>query len=155
MRPGVSLSLLTDGDLTSGFEADIDELGFVPAIYSPDYDLVTSQMIGTASEMGVRIIPENVSTVAKNVGLMCELEGWSRDGRELFFLGADGFLHAVEIRLGEEPEIGRPEPLFHARMRFGSGDHYDVTPDGQTFVINSWMEDTVPRPMSVVLNWKP
>jgi hypothetical protein len=40
-------------------------------------------------------------------------------------------------------------------VRFDSGGQFDVTPDGETFLINSWMEEQTPRAMSVVLNWAP
>ena len=80
---------------------------------------------------------------------------WRGDGRELFFRGTDGFLHAVDVALGDEVTLGRPTPLFRARMRFEDGYEYDVAPDGQSFVINSWIEEEVPRAMSLVLNWSP
>ena len=83
---------------------------------------------------------------------------WRGDGRELFFHGADGFIHAVEITLGDGAEsviLGRPQSLFRARLRFDNGEDYDVTSDGQTFLINSWVEEEAPRAMSVVLGWRP
>ena len=55
---------------------------------------------------------------------------WRADGRELFFLGSDGFLHAVDVALGDDVTLGRPTPLFHARTRLDDGwYHYDVAPD--------------------------
>ena len=80
---------------------------------------------------------------------------WRADGRELFFYGADGFIHVVEIDLVDEVTIGNSRPLFRARMRFEDGSHFDVSPDGESFVINSWVEDESRRAMSVVLDWTP
>ena len=84
-----------------------------------------------------------------------EVSFWREDGRELFFYGADGFIHAVDVNLQEPVTLGTPRPLFRARMRFDRGNNYHVTPDGQTFVVNTPMEDEHPRSMSVVLNWSP
>jgi Tol biopolymer transport system component len=81
---------------------------------------------------------------------------WRADGRELFFHGSDGFLHAVDVALGDDVTLGRPTLLFRARTRLEDGwYHYDVAPDGQSFVINSWIEEEAPRAMSLVLNWSP
>jgi len=80
---------------------------------------------------------------------------WRADGRELFFLGADGFLHAVDVALGDDVTLGRPTPLFRARIRLEAGYNYDVAPDGQSFVITSWIEEEAPRAMSLTLNWSP
>ena len=74
---------------------------------------------------------------------------------ELFFHGSDGFFYAVDVALGDDVTLGRPTPLFRARIRLEEGYNYDVAPDGQSFVINSWIEEEVPRTMSLVLNWRP
>jgi dipeptidyl aminopeptidase/acylaminoacyl peptidase len=68
---------------------------------------------------------------------------------------ADGFLHAVDVALGGDVTLGRPTPLFRARVRLEEGYNYDVAPDGQSFVISSWIEEEAPRAMSLVLNWGP
>jgi Tol biopolymer transport system component len=55
---------------------------------------------------------------------------WSRDGKELFFLGADSKLMAVEIRSGAKFEAGAPKTLFHTRMP-SIGMRFDVSKDGR------------------------
>ena len=37
---------------------------------------------------------------------------WRQDGRELFYLGMDGTLYAVEVRTGNRPWFSAPKPLF-------------------------------------------
>ena len=64
-------------------------------------------------------------------------------------------LYGVDVTLGDDVTLGRPQPLFRARARFDRGNQFDVSADGQTFLINSWMEDEAPRAMSVILNWTP
>src|SRR4029077_11274451 len=60
---------------------------------------------------------------------------WSRDGTELFFIGADGEMTAVEVK-GAAPsdntsrfEAGTPKPLFDSGL--GPTAEYDVSKDGR------------------------
>jgi eukaryotic-like serine/threonine-protein kinase len=79
---------------------------------------------------------------------------WRRDGKELFFLAADGTLMAVDVRTEGTFELGAPHPLFKAPVRPGSGWSYDVTPDGQRFLMNTLTEsDRARQAAAVVLNW--
>ena len=84
---------------------------------------------------------------------------WRRDGRELFFLAPDGKLMAVSVTPGAtDPFAGEaPKALFQARMRPTYAPwpvNYDVTPDGQRFLMNAVRPDTGPT-ISIVVNWKP
>jgi hypothetical protein len=81
---------------------------------------------------------------------------WPRDA-ELFYLGADNRLMVVPVTSGANLELGTPVSLFRpepAVRFFNSAVHsdYDVTSDGQRFLINSAMPGTADGPM-VVLNW--
>jgi serine/threonine protein kinase len=49
--------------------------------------------------------------------------------------------------------IGRPEPLFQTRPGYIPPFVYDVTPDGQRFLVASAMSDAPPEPLTVVLNF--
>ena len=80
---------------------------------------------------------------------------WRRDGKELFFLAPDGKLMVVSVSPGETFVRGTPHALFETRMRPTYGPYpvsYDVTADGQQFLIDSVRADTGPT-ISVVLNW--
>jgi hypothetical protein len=47
-----------------------------------------------------------------------------------------------------------PEPLFEPRVGAISGDSpYDVAADGRRFLVNALVEENVPAPVTVVLNW--
>ena len=65
---------------------------------------------------------------------------WRRDGKELFFLGFDGRVEGVSVRLSQRPEFGVARPLFTigAEAR-GAGasrcSGFDVSLDGSRFVI--------------------
>jgi len=76
---------------------------------------------------------------------------WSRDGKELYFLGADGKMMAVEVKAGAKFEAGVPKPLFDAHFPGGLA-WYDVSNDGR-FLIPVQLEQSANAPMTVVVNW--
>jgi hypothetical protein len=81
---------------------------------------------------------------------------WRRDGSELFFVAADGQLMAASIKLGgNEFEFSAPRALFKTRMlsHFGSTHEFDVTPDGQRFLIGTLIGDTKAPLPTVIMNW--
>jgi Tol biopolymer transport system component len=80
---------------------------------------------------------------------------WRGDGRELFFLGADGRLFAVPITGSAAFEPGVARPLFQTRVPqnlapFRSA--YAVSPDGQRFLVASLRPNAEPSAITVVLN---
>ena len=75
---------------------------------------------------------------------------WSRDGKELFFIGADQKLMAVEIKGGAKFEAGLPKPLFDVHIN--NDGWYDVSKDGR-FLIPNQIGQATSAPMTVVLNW--
>ena len=82
---------------------------------------------------------------------------WRRDGKELFYLSAEGKMMAVPVRLGSSFEAGPPVPLFqtHIRQPISAQDvfSYDVTADGQRFLVNTKVDTPKAAPLSVILNW--
>jgi Tol biopolymer transport system component len=81
---------------------------------------------------------------------------WRRDGRELFYVAADGQMMAVAVQAsGATFEHGAPRALFKTRMRWEApvflGIQYDVASDGQRFLIATVVGE--PTPVSVILNW--
>jgi Tol biopolymer transport system component len=83
---------------------------------------------------------------------------WRRDGKELFYLGADRRLMAVTVRTAPTFEHDTPRALFEtgaAGSRLGTvagRNQYDVAPDGKRFLINMPGRESS-RPITVVLNW--
>jgi eukaryotic-like serine/threonine-protein kinase len=63
---------------------------------------------------------------------------WGRDGKELFYVGADGVVMRVPVESsGTTWKSGTPMKLFEGRY-FNSGTSgrtYDVSPDGQRFLM--------------------
>ena len=75
---------------------------------------------------------------------------WSRDGKELFFIGLDRKLMAVEVKSGAKFEAGLPKPLFDTLLP--SGAWYDVSKDGR-FLMPVPIEQSGIVPITVVVNW--
>jgi serine/threonine protein kinase len=82
---------------------------------------------------------------------------WRRDGKELFFVSLDGKMMAAPVSLGATFEAGSPVELFqtHRRPHVGSTDifSYDVSSDGQKFLINTNVENSKLTPPSITLHW--
>jgi Tol biopolymer transport system component len=81
---------------------------------------------------------------------------WRRDGSELFFLSPDRRLMAVTVTTSGDAFVkGPPQALFETRMRPTYAPYpvnYDVTADGQRFLIGSVRPDTGPT-ISILVNW--
>jgi hypothetical protein len=86
---------------------------------------------------------------------------WRGDGKELFFVGADGKMMAVAVKgiAGAQHsfEHGTPQPLFDAHLAQVPGDwwfEYDVTADGRRFLLNTMRGGPLSAPvLNVVVNW--
>jgi Tol biopolymer transport system component len=82
---------------------------------------------------------------------------WRRDGKELFYLAPDGRLMAAEVKTGTGFEAGSPTVLFvtHPRQPISAMDFfsYDVTTDGEKFLVNTKVDTSNSAPLSVILNW--
>jgi dipeptidyl aminopeptidase/acylaminoacyl peptidase len=83
---------------------------------------------------------------------------WRRDGKELFYFTLDNTLMAVPITLGPQVQHGVARPLFTVDVFKRSGGNlldpaYDVSDEGQRFLINRVVKDGLRAPITVVLNW--
>jgi Tol biopolymer transport system component len=81
---------------------------------------------------------------------------WNRKGRELFYRSGNKVM-AVDVTTQPVFAAGRPRKLFEAPYLPTSGTfpNYDVSPDGQHFLMVKPSEETQAAPMqiNVVLNW--
>jgi Tol biopolymer transport system component len=73
---------------------------------------------------------------------------WKRDGHELFYIDLDQKLMAVDIKTSPAFEAGSPEELFQLRVPMSQGldgvrNQYDISPDGQRFLVNTVMGSRV------------
>jgi Tol biopolymer transport system component len=84
---------------------------------------------------------------------------WRRDGKELFYLTADGRLMAagVGVSAGAGLAAASPTPLFRTEAMnqdvAGTAIQYAVTTDGQRFLVSSPVGGQRGESLTVVLNW--
>jgi Tol biopolymer transport system component len=82
---------------------------------------------------------------------------WRRDGKELFYLSREGKMMAVAVNTSSNFEAGTPVTLFQTHTRqpisFMDAFSYDVTTDGQRFLINTRIDEPNASPLSIILNW--
>ena len=79
---------------------------------------------------------------------------WRRDGKELFYVSLDNQLMAAGIAgAGDDVRVGDAAALFRIVPPAQPGYTYDVSADGQRFIVNTDLGG-VPA-LNVVLNWKP
>jgi len=82
---------------------------------------------------------------------------WRGDGKELFYLSADGKMMAVPVTTGGNFDASTPVALFQTSPRQPIPRYdlfaYDVTRDGQRFLILTQLKQAETEPMSIVLNW--
>ncbi len=81
-----------------------------------------------------------------------ETPRWRPDGRELYYFAPGGRLMAVDVKTGDSFEAGTPRFLFKAQIKRLPGAQYDVSADGQRFLVNLSEEDPS-LPVTVVLDW--
>ena len=72
---------------------------------------------------------------------------WRADGRELFYRGRDGMLFAAPIAF-DPFDVGDPILLFGDAV-----GAFDVTPDGQRFLMRAPSDGAPTDELLVVLNW--
>ena len=78
---------------------------------------------------------------------------WRHDGTEIFYLAPDNKLMAAAVNgKGSSFEVGAVKPLFQTRAT-GTRYSYDVSADGQRFLINTAPEQAASAPITVVVNW--
>jgi serine/threonine-protein kinase len=86
---------------------------------------------------------------------------WARNGRELFYFDLDGVLMAVRIGAGPNFSAGSPvkllDPKYFAGTPGTAGRTYDVSPDGERFLMIKDNASGTQAPnvanIVVVLNW--
>jgi eukaryotic-like serine/threonine-protein kinase len=82
---------------------------------------------------------------------------WRQDGKELFYVSAEGKMMALAVTAGASFKADSPVALFqtHRRPPVSLPDvfSYDVSGDGQRFLILTKVDEANAAPLSVLLNW--
>jgi hypothetical protein len=78
---------------------------------------------------------------------------WSGNGKELFYLDADGAMTGVPITTTDTLAVGQPETLFPVGT-LSVNQMFSVTRDGQRFLVNARpLNTTGVSPLTVIVNW--
>ncbi len=81
---------------------------------------------------------------------------WRGDSKEIFYIAPGSTLTAVLVAGGDTFSSGNPTPLFRTQFRanVSSTDlySYDVTKDGQRFLVNRYAKPPQVAPLHIVLN---
>jgi Tol biopolymer transport system component len=80
---------------------------------------------------------------------------WSRDGRKLFYITAQGIFE-VEVQARDGVELSAPRLLFPYKTPIAATgpDGFDVARDGR-FLLFQQVNESAERPVHVVVNWSP
>jgi Tol biopolymer transport system component len=85
---------------------------------------------------------------------------WRGDGKELYYI-SDGKMMAVPVKASADTfEIGASRILFEARALAGAigsgptGYAYDVTRDGQRFLVIDHADQGGDQPLTLITNWQ-
>jgi dipeptidyl aminopeptidase/acylaminoacyl peptidase len=108
----------------------------ITARFSPDgrWIAYTSNESGT-NDVSVRPFDPATGTLGTPVVLTSgggRTPLWRRDGKEIFYLGQDGIVTAMEVNTAGGWKAGSPKPLFKAPEAVS---FWDVTPDGTRFLM--------------------
>ncbi len=79
---------------------------------------------------------------------------WRGDGRELYFVAPDSRLMAVPVTTDEGFQTGVPVPLFVIPQIGPARNRYDVSRDGQRFLVHVPFGLESATPFDVVVNWQ-
>ena len=82
---------------------------------------------------------------------------WRLDGRELFYVGADRRLIAVDVRTRAMFQHGAAKPLFETGLLDlwqDTRNHYEVSPDGQRVLVMVPRIDPRSVPFTMLVNWQ-
>jgi dipeptidyl aminopeptidase/acylaminoacyl peptidase len=145
-----ALAMAQDGEVTSLWTARGDAL---TARLSADGKWIAyaSDESGR-NEIFIRPFPKTAAKWQVSTGGGVEPR-WRRDSKELFFTTQNGTLMAAEISLvGGRVAVGTVQPLFRGGFNSICGS-YDVSPDGQRFIVNAPLTDSKPQPLTLVVNW--
>ncbi len=79
---------------------------------------------------------------------------WRKDGKEIFYLNSDRMMMSVPVSgSGDRFQAAAPAGLFRVDTQASNGSVYDVTADGQRFIVNSPIPSKVPPHLVVIVNW--
>jgi Tol biopolymer transport system component len=142
------------------------EFNEVDGHFSPDMHWVAYQSdeLGN-NEIYIRVFSTNSGASSETGGKWQASVGggtgprWRKDGKELYYRAPDGKVMVVEVTAGTVLQPGTPKPLFQAPSNLDtfltiSLPSWDVTSDGNRFLLMTPAAGGKQAPFTVVLNWQ-
>jgi Tol biopolymer transport system component/DNA-binding winged helix-turn-helix (wHTH) protein len=130
--------------------------------FSPDGRWIAYRSLESgATEVYVRPIDDSATKYQISNGTGTQ-PLWSRDGRELFYwrdqathggMQVNMELMAVDVTLGPPFRAGKPRKLFGGKFRWGGQANYDITSDGQRFLMIQPVDTGPVTELQLVVNW--
>ena len=77
---------------------------------------------------------------------------WRRDGSEIFYLSSDRTLMAAAVADGKTFALLPSRPLFPTHARYTGNRAFDVSANGQRFLISTMTIEQPPGPLTLVLD---
>ncbi len=78
---------------------------------------------------------------------------WTRGGREIVYEAPGYEMTAVEVQTAPTFQVGIPKALFKVAVQVPPGRHWDVTSDGERFLVSLRSGDQTSDPVTLVQNW--
>jgi Tol biopolymer transport system component len=123
----------------------------ITARFSPDGRWVAfDQDESGRSEVYVLSFPDarGRAQVSTNGGLAPK---WTRGGKEIVYQDFEERIVAVDVDASQDMRVGTPKPLF--QLPEGANFAWDVTPDGERFLIGVPVVKSTSRVLDLVVNW--
>ncbi|QQS34176.1 MAG: serine/threonine-protein kinase [Acidobacteriota bacterium] len=151
----------SNGDETYFAQSPANET--MPALSPDERWLAYATSIDISGDISIFIeaFPNGGSKIRLTGDISGAQPRWRRDGRELYFVAADGSLMAVTV---EEPggalKLGAPKPLFKTTIAIvasvGARSMYDATRDGSRFFVTEEKKEPAAdtQPVTVLVNWQ-
>jgi len=143
---------LETGEDTAWIATDYAEMG---GRFSPDGNWVAYQSDESGLvEVYLQSFPETRERIVVSAG-GGRSPAWRADGGELYYLSAAGEITAVPVAWESgRPLPGEPQALFRVRTRmYRTHGQFDVSPDGQSFLVNRLVIEGGDEPLVLVQNW--
>jgi len=121
--------------------------------FSPDGQWIAYHLAESPQQAEIYVTPFPGPGGRQQVSIAGGVEPrWRGDGKELFYMGADNMLMAAELNIkGSAIEIGAVRPLFETQP--AQQGRFNVTADGQRFLVNTLIEEKGSSPITLVVNW--
>jgi Tol biopolymer transport system component len=122
--------------------------------FSPDGKFIAFNSISRAPEVHIASFPDLSHRRQVSVGGGFQAR-WSRDGQQLYFVGAKGELMSAAVRRSADGSLepGAPKPMFHLGLANGAWTQYEVAAGGRKLLAIQPVKSGRGDLIHVIVNW--